>query len=813
MADDSTVSIRITGAVDSSLTSSTAAAQSAIAGLGTSAAGAVAPLQTLGSSLGTVNENLNGTSGNLERVAPAAKGGGAGFDLMSLAADGLKSRMESLPGAILGFGDSAFRSAAALQDQSEMLGLSTSALQAYQFAARQSGVGTEEADAALKQFLSGLDQIESGTGPAAKAIQELGLNTETLRGGPAEALQTFAFALDRVTDAQKKANLEREVFGSDGQDIDTLVHRLAGGLDEQYKAAVAAGEALDPTLTGAAKESAIMVDSFGAKLKVVAGTVMIGFIETARELGGALAAIDWGANSPAASFLSVRPAANKPPPQFGPEVTNPAMVKPQAPDIAPPNIQIDDPAKNAAKAQEEAQKIISIDKQISEAILAGQEQLNASKLALGRESLADFVKQEKDLAQQKYDADRKALEQEAATGKISHAELTAELALLDAQYANKKAAIDDRAAEKQRENDNKAFADHEKVEQEQVKTTEDADARAFRSGQITAQQKDALDLAAIQTAKQNVDQAFAIHTAGWDQESQAYKDELQKRLDFDKWYDEQRKGVEKASADAQVAQWRTTDQQIESAESELVSDIFSKRQGLGADLRQIGLKMLEDEITNDLKALTEHELVNLGMLNADKVTAQEGMLAHAASWLLQTAFAKQQVAAQTASITAGVTAQNAAQSAGKAAGMAEAVAMGSAQISNDAMVGASGAYSALASIPIVGPFLGAAAAGVTFAAIMGYDALTSAEGGQLSVPFDGQLTELHRDEMVLPASIAGPMRDAFAGDGGGAKSGDSYNLGGLHIHGFDLPSIAHNPAFQRDAMKVIRNMHRNAVRR
>jgi hypothetical protein len=266
----------------------------------------------------------------------------------------------------------------------------------------------------------------------------------------------------------------------------------------------------------------------------------------------------------------------------------------------------------------------------------------------------------------------------------------------------------------------------------------------------------------------------------------------------------------------QTKSWQQMTSSIESAESSLVSDIFSKRQGLGKDLEQIGLQMLQRQIEYYLKEYTEHAMMNLKKLVSDRMTTQQSDALALRSSTQQTTLTQTQQAAQVGAVTAGVAAQNAAQSAGKAAGMAQSVAMGSAQISNDAMVGASGAYSALASIPVVGPFLGAAAAAITFAAIMGYDALTSAEGGQYSVPFDGQLTELHRDEMVLPASIAGPMRETFDGRGGAPQFGGgatslnvTHNIQSIDTGGIER--VMRNNIAQ--IARVARNYQRNQVRR
>jgi hypothetical protein len=224
--------------------------------------------------------------------------------------------------------------------------------------------------------------------------------------------------------------------------------------------------------------------------------------------------------------------------------------------------------------------------------------------------------------------------------------------------------------------------------------------------------------------------------------------------------------------------------------------------------------MLQDEITNDLKMLTQHIFMNQEMALSDKTSAQQGMLWHLLFGQQQTSATVSNAAAQTAAVTAGAQAQVTAQTTAKSEGMAQSIAMGSAQIMNDAYQAAAGTYQAVAQIPYVGWLLAPAAAAGAFAAVAGFDVLTSAAGGQLQVPFDGQLTELHRNEMVLPASIAGRMRDHFAGSpNSGAGGGDTFNMGGLHIAGMDLASIAHNPTFQREATRVMKNMHRNAVRR
>jgi hypothetical protein len=113
---------------------------------------------------------------------------------------------------------------------------------------------------------------------------------------------------------------------------------------------------------------------------------------------------------------------------------------------------------------------------------------------------------------------------------------------------------------------------------------------------------------------------------------------------------------------------------------------------------------------------------------------------------------------------------------------------------------AASVYASIAAIPYVGPFLAPAAAGAAMVAVLGFGkSLMSAEGGMGSVPFDGAMTELHKQEMVLPRFLAEGVRDmaepgriqsiaaaAVAKAQPQAGAGDTYHL---HVHAIDAPSV------------------------
>ena len=109
-------------------------------------------------------------------------------------------------------------------------------------------------------------------------------------------------------------------------------------------------------------------------------------------------------------------------------------------------------------------------------------------------------------------------------------------------------------------------------------------------------------------------------------------------------------------------------------------------------------------------------------------------------------------------------------------------------ITNSAAQAAGAAYNSLAHVPFVGPILGAAAAATVFAAVLAFKGLVASAAGGYDVPAGvNPLTQLHAQEMVLPARLANPMRDMLASYGTGAApaaaGGHTFSFGDTHIHG------------------------------
>lgn len=149
---------------------------------------------------------------------------------------------------------------------------------------------------------------------------------------------------------------------------------------------------------------------------------------------------------------------------------------------------------------------------------------------------------------------------------------------------------------------------------------------------------------------------------------------------------------------------------------------------------------------------------------------------------------------KTAATVTGATIRTATEVSANATTTASSAMSALAQIAHAAGVAAARVYASIAAIPYVGPFLAPAAAAAALAAVvMIGKSLFSAEGGQVEVGEDGQLTELHKKEMVLPAWAADPLRKQLRSGsssgviGAAATAGETarksiVNSGDVHLH-------------------------------
>ena len=123
--------------------------------------------------------------------------------------------------------------------------------------------------------------------------------------------------------------------------------------------------------------------------------------------------------------------------------------------------------------------------------------------------------------------------------------------------------------------------------------------------------------------------------------------------------------------------------------------------------------------------------------------------------------------------------------ASKATTVATKAAETAAVVPLDASQAASGAAASQAGIPIIGPALAVAAFAAMMAMVLG--SLHSAEGGFDIPAGTNPMTQLHQNEMVLPAKYADVIR-GMAGNSGGNSNGGGTTT--VHIHAMDAQSFS-----------------------
>jgi len=123
----------------------------------------------------------------------------------------------------------------------------------------------------------------------------------------------------------------------------------------------------------------------------------------------------------------------------------------------------------------------------------------------------------------------------------------------------------------------------------------------------------------------------------------------------------------------------------------------------------------------------------------------------------------------------------------------------------------SGAASSVANIPYVGPVLAIAALAAVFAAVSGMKSNVPSAAGGFDIPAGlNPLTQLHEQEMVLPAKHADVIRRMADSQQGPAK--ESQPDVHLHVHAVDGQSVRRLLLDNQDSLAVaLRAAHRNGA--
>jgi hypothetical protein len=736
-------------------------------------------LQQASTNMLQAKQRTNELASEMRALSPATSTMHSAFDGLNhiLGAFGIALGVEK----VIEFGRAVIESAAAIQHQADVLGLSVIGYQAFVEGAKMAGAATESIDTALRRFNNSQGQAQSETGAQAEAFRKLNVNAFL----PAEqALPAVARALLAITNASERARLETILFGRSGQDVNVALEQWARGTADLSRELKAQGLIIDPETTEKMHNLEVQGTLTWDRLKTKAA-------EYFAVVGPGLLSLvtDPTGMKEAAKFIQDRFKPPPPPPAAKKPEEKPDVALDQALAIAGAidttakrveflrsniklmNDELADPKATADMKTHLNSAITAANQEIktltTKRDFAGTGFSNAGdqQIAIARETISQI-----NADQTKGDAERRAAIDETYRQLLGSAKLNqAQHIQIETDRNKAISAADRQAANEKRQVDQATAQNEQRIAQVGFDAKRSAIEQEVTAGNLTRQQGFAQMLAltdeetaARLKAVQQAEQGYAADTTFFIQK------ELEKKLIVAESEAQKaaiRRQAEQASASESAQIWKRSMAEIESVENTFESQLLGGRVGVLGAMEAAGEQFIQAEIRQTIKGLTERLLLSKSEMAADQSLGQLGVLSH---WLFE--------GQKTAATAAGETSRLTTKEAARAAGSAADVASGSAQIINDAYKAGAGAYAAVAGIPVVGPILAPIAAGTAFAAVAAFDTLTSLDVGTNFVPRD-MPAMIHKGERVIPAADNSAIMDAV--QGGGANNNQPMEF---HYH-------------------------------
>lgn len=161
--------------------------------------------------------------------------------------------------ALVQFAKRSLDAVGGLGELAEQLGISTDALQAYQYAATQSGIKVEEMEAAIAKFSRTLGEAAEGNKVALDAFKKLGVGILDAQGnlrGTEAALLDVADGLSAIEDPAKRAAAIVDFMGRAGQKLLPFLSGGSEGIRRFIQEAKAAGAVISGDLIADADKTA-----------------------------------------------------------------------------------------------------------------------------------------------------------------------------------------------------------------------------------------------------------------------------------------------------------------------------------------------------------------------------------------------------------------------------------------------------------------------------------------------------------------------------------------------------------------------------
>lgn len=145
-----------------------------------------------------------------------------------------------------------------LQDTADKLGITVEALQAYRFAAEQTGVATQTLDMALQRFTRRLGEAQAGGGELLGTIKQYSIamhNADGTTRSVEAVLRDYADTIAGAASSQEQLRLAFKGFDSEGAALVNLYREGSAGLDEYRRRAEQLGIIISGKMTSQIKQA------------------------------------------------------------------------------------------------------------------------------------------------------------------------------------------------------------------------------------------------------------------------------------------------------------------------------------------------------------------------------------------------------------------------------------------------------------------------------------------------------------------------------------------------------------------------------
>jgi hypothetical protein len=200
--------------------------------------------------------------------------------LFGLVKSGIQAlSIEEAARALINYVDGLQKSAAALDTLAQTYGLTTDALQAYQYAALQSGQHTDAITDIFRRFNVALGEAQQGGKAQIDVLNRLGVTILDINGKAktnTEVFTAFAQALLKLPEGAQRAQAEMVLLGKSGQDANVILEKIANNsLPQLIDAATKAGVVLGEDDVKAMAKFETQAEILGRQIDVLASKLYI----------------------------------------------------------------------------------------------------------------------------------------------------------------------------------------------------------------------------------------------------------------------------------------------------------------------------------------------------------------------------------------------------------------------------------------------------------------------------------------------------------------------------------------------------------